>query len=137
MRTKYELNDIVECGRVIGIIHPQSLIYTTIMGGRYGSQEEVMANYDNAWGTEWRTEPTYSIWLNEPTRQMSYEDFIFHPKCAEYIEGEPPEKYREIYEKLCPPQLCLNIPEHLIKAQIVGEGGFNREEIKENSNGES
>jgi hypothetical protein len=137
MSYKYALNENVQSGRIIGVLHPQYIVNCAALSGKFTNQDECMAEYDRAWGVQWRTAPIYAVHLAELTRPMSYEDFMFHEKTAPYLEGLLPEEYREVYERMCPLQYSLTIPEHLIEAQVLGEGGFDRTVIKEKSNGES
>lgn len=124
MKQKFQIGEIVEAGMIVGILHPEK--YTeTVMRNR--TLEETKQSLDRDWTEEWRLHPVYWILLKEPTRAVSYVDFLFKESNIKYYK---PEYYKEIYEAMYPPQQYLGIPEHLVATQILGEGGFDLSKVE-------
>lgn len=124
MKQKFQIGDMVEAGMVVGIFHPEKYL-ETIKQGR--TLEETRIRTTENWTEEWQLHPVYWILLNEPTRAVSYEDWLFK---EDYLKYYKPEYYKEIYEKMFPPQPCLGIPEHLVATQILGKGGFDLTKVE-------
>jgi len=134
MNQKFQVGERVESGIVTMVWHPSEHL-------RHVAHQENMNPTDKliklnaVWG-DWFDNPVYRILLDEPTRQISYEDFLFKQENFS-LKYYKPEFYREVYEGLVPLRESLDIPEHLVQAQIVGDGGFDKSKTEEDKNGES
>lgn len=134
MMQKYQIGDMTESGLVVIAWHPQQFLKYASAQDRM-TLEDKKTKLDSVWGAEWSERPIYRLLLDEPTRQVSYEDFLFQ-KDNYNLKYYKPEFYREIYENIIPLMPILDIPEHLVKAQIIGDGGFDRTKIEEDNHGE-
>jgi hypothetical protein len=134
MIQKYKIGDMADSGMIVMAWHPQTFLeYSAAQEKK--SLDAKKIKLDKIWGEEWSEKPIYRLLLNEPTRQVSYEDFLFQTEYYN-LKYYKPEFYKEVYEGIIPLMSILDIPEHLVKCQIVGDGGFDKTQIEEDKNGE-